>query len=961
MKRAGQKKILSFVLVAVMLTSLFGFYVQAEDSGEDQSELIAGTAGHDTEQPGTETPEDGEELLDSEEPSGSEGPSDGEELLDGEEPSGGEELLDGEDPSGGEEPSGGDERTDGNESLDGEELSYREISCSASKEAFIVISGILPYGAYVTAVPVIVDIDDETVLAAYDITIHYADGFEFQPDEDNPVEVSISSPEIERAVNDEETDISVYHMAYESAPPEEVPLASAVSDEVSFTAESFSIYVITGSSGTFGSGGFIEGSSIVKVGASIDLRSNNNNYTETRNHAWSSSNNSIATVSGTDSTSTVTGASAGEVTITHTFQRKSGMGGWRDSYDWKTITVVAPSLEVTRGTASGRTVQLIATPSNFTGTPAIVWSVTSGGTNASVDAATGLVTWADTAPRNASVTVRATATSGTDSASDDIALTNTKYTVTYNDGVSGTQLSNVPEDSGSYYSGAAVTVLGPGSMTRRNYTFAGWRNSSGTYYYTGDAFTITGDTTLSAVWISNSTTFDHVDVEISGTLTIEYQENGTVTNVKHYNLTVSSPQVKVDGGSWDSTPNSTSSTEFRFLNMYSTLQSKIYIKCNVTAVNSDDASDTFTKELSLTYDGATPAGAEAIFRANALCPAHTGLDFVISESEIENTLLYSYQVKYAYYTSTDGGTPAHNWTVTVSTIGPVAVAPTSSYILENAAGTSEYNENSYTKGSDETDVTFDEENLTFTVKYYRSYTTPVIVTHSVSYTWSGSYPSDAVLPDSASHEQGDPVTIAPAPTTSLSYWTFNGWKIDGATASDFEMGQTDVTIVGSWTNNYVPPITPPIYNIAYTVTYAPGDHGTFDTQTYQRASGTATPTFSGTPTGESGWTFTGWSPTVDPTVTGSKTYTAQWSTETPPTEIPESPVPLEPAPSPDPGSEIIIPDGEVPGAAAPVTPPSVTPQTGDSSSLPLLALLAVLSAAGLGAVGVITRKKKRDK
>ncbi|MFB0920683.1 MAG: InlB B-repeat-containing protein [Oscillospiraceae bacterium] len=952
MKRVGQKKVLSFVLVIVMLTSLCGFYVQAEDTVGNQPELSAETEGQDTGQQSAAVEADNSEEQDSVD-------SVEQSLEDSEE----------QDPGDSEEQDSVD--SEEQDSVDSEEqdlgdsevpavLTAQTISCTASDGAYIAISGSLPEGAYVTAAAVTVELDEGEVLAAYDITIHYADGSEFQPAEGGAVQVSISSPVIEQAVSDGAGDISVYHMETEDAAPEEIAPDCTNEDSVSFTADSFSIYVITSSTGTFGNTGFIEGPSIVKVGAVIDLKSDNANYPTTRNHSWKSSDNLKATVSGSGSNATVTGLSPGDVTITHTFQRKSGYSGWKDASDSKAITVIAPSVTVTQGAVSGATVQLIATPSYFTSTPDIVWSITSGSVNAAVGAATGLVTWSGGAAPNAQVTVMATATSGSESASGSITLTNTKYTVTYNDGVSGTTLPNVPTDSGNYYSGSTVTVVGPGSMTRNNYTFAGWRNASNTYYYTGDTFEITGNTTLTAVWIENSKRFNHIDVELSGVLTVEYRENDTVVGVKHYNLTVSSPQVKVDSGSWDSTPDTTSSTEFRFLNLYSSLTSKIYIKCNVTAVNRDDASDTFTKELSLLYDGATAAGAAAIFRANALCPDHSGLDFVISESEIENTLMYSYGVQYAYYTSTDGGTPTLDGIGVSSSFGPVASAPSPADILSSASGTSAYNSNTYAKGTAETDVTstgsFAAGDLVFTVKYYRSYTTPVTVTHTVSYTWSGSYPSDAVLPVSANYKAGDPVTIASSPTTSISNWIFNGWTIGGTTAANFSMGDADVTIVGSWSSGYIPPPPPP--DSPYTVKYDPGAHGAFNEQSYSKSYGEGTPAFQGAPTGEDGWTFIGWSPVVDPTVTGNKTYVAQWQVnETPPTIIPDSPAPLVPSPVP----ETPIPENPVPGAVAPVTAPTNTPQTGDSSNILLLALLAVFSAAGLGTVGILTRKKKRGK
>ena len=66
------------------------------------------------------------------------------------------------------------------------------------------------------------------------------------------------------------------------------------------------------------------------------------------------------------------------------------------------------------------------------------------------------------------------------------------------------------------------------------------------------------------------------------------------------------------------------------------------------------------------------------------------------------------------------------------------------------------------------------------------------------------------------------------------------------------------------------------YHRPYTITYQPGAHGTFTKQTYTAFMGAATPAFDGTPTGEAGYTFKGWSPNVSGAVSGDQTYTAQW-------------------------------------------------------------------------------------
>ena len=62
--------------------------------------------------------------------------------------------------------------------------------------------------------------------------------------------------------------------------------------------------------------------------------------------------------------------------------------------------------------------------------------------------------------------------------------------------------------------------------------------------------------------------------------------------------------------------------------------------------------------------------------------------------------------------------------------------------------------------------------------------------------------------------------------------------------------------------------------IGYTVTYEPGEHGTFKTQKHDAKHGDATPAFDGETTGKPGWKFDGWEPEVADTVTENATYTA---------------------------------------------------------------------------------------
>ncbi|WP_294518754.1 vWA domain-containing protein [uncultured Pseudoflavonifractor sp.] len=106
---------------------------------------------------------------------------------------------------------------------------------------------------------------------------------------------------------------------------------------------------------------------------------------------------------------------------------------------------------------------------------------------------------------------------------------------------------------------------------------------------------------------------------------------------------------------------------------------------------------------------------------------------------------------------------------------------------------------------------------------------------------------------------GDAVTMRPAPSAP-SGMTFSGWDKTLTT-----MPAENVDIHGTFSY------------IDYTVVYKPGDHGTFDEQSYSGLHyGDDTPAFQGETTGEDTWEFAGWQPEVAETVTGGATYTAQW-------------------------------------------------------------------------------------
>ena len=111
------------------------------------------------------------------------------------------------------------------------------------------------------------------------------------------------------------------------------------------------------------------------------------------------------------------------------------------------------------------------------------------------------------------------------------------------------------------------------------------------------------------------------------------------------------------------------------------------------------------------------------------------------------------------------------------------------------------------------------------------------------------------------------------PTTNPTRtgYLFNGWNTKADGSGDAFTAKTDVTsnitVYAQWKDS-----------TTYSVTYKDGVDGTVfaDQTTADLHVGDTTPAFSGTPT-RSGYTFTGWEPSVAATVTDNAVYTAQWA------------------------------------------------------------------------------------
>ena len=128
------------------------------------------------------------------------------------------------------------------------EISLTEQTIEASvdmedKDVVITLTGEMPEGATASACPVDISMDGVNIISAYDITIYDADGQEFQPSEEKPLQVKIEDDAVRKAL-EENTELEVYHLKDAEAEPEQVQEVNLESAAVEFQAESFSIYVV---------------------------------------------------------------------------------------------------------------------------------------------------------------------------------------------------------------------------------------------------------------------------------------------------------------------------------------------------------------------------------------------------------------------------------------------------------------------------------------------------------------------------------------------------------------------------------------------------------------------------------------------------------------------------------------------------------------------------------------------
>ena len=179
-------------------------------------------------------------------------------------------------------------------------------------------------------------------------------------------------------------------------------------------------------------------------------------------------------------------------------------------------------------------------------------------------------------------------------------LLGASYTVTY-DANNG---SGAPSDSTPYADGSSVTVLSKGSLARDGYDFAGWKigtaetiyaNSADNITGATEAFTITGNTTLTAQWTAIPATAPNINTQPQDlNLTYGYTEGSlgvtaaAATNTTYNGLTYQwySNTTASNQGGTEITENGTSSTYT--IPAGKTTGTTEYYYCVVTATRSDN-------------------------------------------------------------------------------------------------------------------------------------------------------------------------------------------------------------------------------------------------------------------------------------------------------------------------------------------------------------------------------------
>jgi len=136
-----------------------------------------------------------------------------------------------------------------------------------------------------------------------------------------------------------------------------------------------------------------------------------------------------------------------------------------------------------------------------------------------------------------------------DSSNENITITCTSpCTVTYNG--NGNTSGSVPTDGTSYSSGSTVTVKGnTGNLVKTDCIFSGWNTAadgSGTFYAPGNTFSISGSTTLYAIWLDVGILNGTKIMVYGGELTSWNQSNYYFMSSNNTNNTVATASLTIN-------------------------------------------------------------------------------------------------------------------------------------------------------------------------------------------------------------------------------------------------------------------------------------------------------------------------------------------------------------------------------------------------------------------------------
>jgi hypothetical protein len=359
-----------------------------------------------------------------------------------------------------------------------------------------------------------------------------------------------------------------------------------------------------------------------------------------------------------------------------------------------------------------------------------------------------------------------------------------------------------------------------------------------------------------ALFSSNSYGFDHIDVELTGRLTIEHKINGVTTSTQTLNVTVSDPSLTYDGNTITTFDEETS-TEFRkFFNPRISWPSSVTISATLT----DQSGHVY-------YINDYEFTADEIKEAYALCPGtesgqNKGFDFVINAQNIISEITHKVE-----FEATAGGTLTGNSSYSGILHGKklseysYAVPSPSATAGYHFAGWKDEDENTYANAAAISALVINEDK-TFTAEFEKDdvlFTVKNMNGHGgahgyMTVSYNGGTPVD--LTYGQSHQF---IYDAAAGNVSIAFhayadWAFEYYVVQNG-ASHIDANPDSIDPAGYLSNNYTIEINPKWYSSDISVTGYDGVYNgqqhsvtvngteTGDTITYSTDGGT---TYSGT-------------------------------------------------------------------------------------------------------------------